>query len=169
MGVRLRVIDPDVAGAEDGDAGEVPPNTPGRLEVDSPRRAGGLPDGWLRTTDLASIDEDGFVWILGRTDGVIVRGGFKVDLGLVERTLRDHPAVADVAVVGLPDERLGQVPGAVVVGEGSGVLADDLGEWVREHLPAYAVPTTFVFVDALPRTGTLKTDLAAVRTLLTGP
>jgi acyl-coenzyme A synthetase/AMP-(fatty) acid ligase len=123
----------------------------------------------LRTTDLACIDEDGFLWILGRTDGVIVRGGFKVDLGLVERALRSHPAVADVAVVGIPDERLGQVPGAAVVADGSGVLVADLAQWVRERVPSYAVPTTFLFVDALPRTGTLKTDLAAVRALLTGP
>jgi len=166
-GVRLRVVAPEAAAAG-ADAGEVPRNEPGRLEVDPPRRAGGLPDGWLRTTDLARIDDDGFVWILGRTDGVIVRGGFKVDLGLVERTLRAHPAVVDVAVVGLADDRLGQVPGAAVVGDGRAVLPDDLVRWVRAHLPAYAVPTTFLFVDALPRTGTLKTDLAAVRALLSG-
>jgi aryl-alcohol dehydrogenase-like predicted oxidoreductase/acyl-CoA synthetase (AMP-forming)/AMP-acid ligase II len=168
-GVRLRVVDPDAEVAEDDDPREVPANTPGLLEVDPAQRAGGLPEGWLRTSDRARIDQDGFVWILGRSDGVIVRGGFKVDLGLVERTLRDHPAVAEVAVVGLPDQRLGQVPGAVVVDDGRGLAADELTAWLRERLPAYAVPATFEFVDALPRTATMKIDVAAVRARLTGP
>jgi acyl-coenzyme A synthetase/AMP-(fatty) acid ligase len=167
-GVRLRVVDPEAAATRGEEPREVAPNTPGVLEVDPPRRAGGLPGGWLRTADLARIDEDGFVWIVGRTDGVIVRGGFKVDLGLVERTLRDHPAVLDAAVVGIPDDRLGQVPGAVIVSDAGAASADELAQWVRERLPPYAVPTAFAFVDGLPKTGTMKTDLVAVRACLTG-
>ncbi len=106
-GVRLRVID---ASTEQ----EVARGEEGVLEVDPPQRAGHLPEGWLRTSDRARIDEDGFLWILGRTDQVIVRGGFKVNLDQVEAALVEHPAVTAACVVGLPDERLGQVPAAVV-------------------------------------------------------
>ena len=72
-------------------------------------------DGWLRTGDLARIDDDGFVWIDGRVSAMVNRGGLKVFPDEVEEHLREHPAVADAAVAGVPDDRLGEVPWAFVV------------------------------------------------------
>jgi long-chain acyl-CoA synthetase len=164
-GVRLRVVDP-----ESGD--EVVAGGDGILEVDPPQRAGHLPDGWLRTADRARFDDDGFLWILGRADDVIVRGGFKVDLAVVEAALLEHPAVVAACVVGLPDERLGQVPAAVVVldesvGAVGSVNADALTAWTRERVPPYAVPVLICPVDVIPRTPTFKPHRAEIQRLLT--
>lgn len=161
-GARLRVIDPTSAG--DPEPREQPPGVEGILEVDPPRRAGHLPPGWLRTADRAVIDEDGFVWIRGRVDDVILRGGFKVDLTAVETALGEHPAVAEACVVGLPDERLGEVPGALVVRrvDVDVVPAAQLQQWVRDRLAPYAVPVLIEWCDELPRTSTLKPHRALV-------
>jgi acyl-coenzyme A synthetase/AMP-(fatty) acid ligase len=159
-GVGLRVVD-----ADSGD--EVPVGVEGLLDVDPPRRAQGLPDGWLRTNDRARIDADGFVWILGRADDVVVRGGFKVDLGDVEAALRRHPAVVDALAVGIPDHRLGTVPAAVVVTRaGSEVTPDELVRSTREWLPAYAVPVAVRLVDEIPRTSTMKPARAVAAQIL---
>jgi acyl-CoA synthetase (AMP-forming)/AMP-acid ligase II len=161
-GVRLRVIDPR-------SFDELPVGEEGILEVDPPQRAGHLPSGWLRTGDRARIDDDGFLWILGRADDVIVRGGFKVDLTAVERALREHPAVTAACVVGLPDARLGHVPAAVVVLDetaGSTDL-DDLAAWVRDRVPPYAVPVVIRPLGAIPQTSTFKPHRAEIQRLLT--
>jgi long-chain acyl-CoA synthetase len=124
------------------------------LLVRPPRTATGLDadrvdaEGFVHTGDLARIDEDGFVWIEGRIGDVINRGGNKVFPDHVEEVLRVSPAVRDVAVVGVPDERLGEVPVAFVVGD---ARVGDLELLCREHLVAYKVPADFVFVDELPR------------------
>ena len=163
-GVRLRVL-------ESSTDLEVQPGEEGVLEVDPPQRAGHLPDGWLRTSDIARIDGDGFLWILGRTDQVIVRGGFKVNLDLVEAALTEHPAVTAACAVGLPDQRLGQVPAAVVTldpdaDDAHKATETDLIAWARDRLPPYAVPVTVRIVAAIPQTTTLKVHRAAVQELL---
>jgi len=160
-GVYLRVVDPE--------SGDDVVARDGILEVDPPQRAGHLPNGWLRTADRARIDSDGFLWILGRADDVIVRGGFKVDLAAVEQALREHPAVTTACVVGLPDERLGQVPGAVVVlDESVGSAGDvDLIGWIRERVPPYAVPVVIRVVGAIPQTTTFKPHRAEIQRVLT--
>jgi acyl-CoA synthetase (AMP-forming)/AMP-acid ligase II len=106
-------------------------------------------DGFIDTGDLARIDEDGFVWIEGRAGDLINRGGNKVFPEAVEEVLRLSPGVDEAAVVGRPDDRLGQVPVAYVVG--SGVPEDDLVALCRHHLAAYKVPVAFEWIDALPR------------------
>lgn len=161
-GVRLRVVDPETLDVQ-------PAGHEGILEVDPPQRAGHLPPGWLRTADRARIDDDGFLWILGRADDVIVRGGFKVDLTTVERALREHPAVTAACVVGLPDDRLGHVPAAVVVlDESAGSTdLDDLAAWVRARVPPYAVPVVIRPVSAIPQTSTFKPHRAEIQRLLT--
>jgi acyl-CoA synthetase (AMP-forming)/AMP-acid ligase II len=109
-------------------------------------------DGWLRTGDLARIDDDGFVWIVGRVGDMVNRGGLKVHPDEVEEQLREHPAVHDAGVVGVPDERLGEVPWAFVVpAAGAAVDAGELEAWVRERLVPYKVPAGFTFVADLPR------------------
>jgi acyl-CoA synthetase (AMP-forming)/AMP-acid ligase II len=111
-------------------------------------------DGWFRTGDIASVDHDGFVWIEGRVSDMINRGGLKVFPGEVEEVLRLSPRVADVAVAGVADDRLGEVPWAFVVAgtddPGDG-LDDELRGLCREHLAPYKVPVRFVVVDSLPR------------------
>ena len=109
-------------------------------------------DGWLRTGDLARIDDDGFVWIDGRVSAMVNRGGLKVFPDEVEEHLRAYPGVADAAVAGVPDERLGEVPWAfLVVAPNAQVDADALREWCRGRMAAYKVPAGVTVIDALPR------------------
>ena len=137
------------------------------LEVRGPQLAH---DSWLRTTDLARRDDDQFIWIEGRADDVIIRGGFKVVPGHVTETLRHHPAVLDACVIGRPDDRLGQVPvAAVELRPGSTLTADELVAWSRERLSGYEVPVAVQIVDALPRTPTMKVSQHAVQKLFDGP
>jgi acyl-coenzyme A synthetase/AMP-(fatty) acid ligase len=165
--VELRIVDP-VSG-HDLDRGAV-----GLLLARAPQIAVAAPGEWTRTNDLARIDRDGFVFIEGRMDDVIIRGGFKVDPHSVTATLLQHPDVVDVAVVALPDERLGQVPGAAVVlaAEKRGRSPDDvqaeLQAWVRARLAPYAVPVVIRPVDALPRTPTMKIAREPLTELLRG-
>lgn len=157
-GVELRIVDPH------GDR-DLPAGSTGLLLI---RRASpGDPPGWVRTNDLAHLDEDGFLYVDGRADDVINRGGLKVNAREVERALRRHPAVAEVAVVGVPDRRLGQVPVAVVVlaPAVASPTEEALRRWLRGELEAYKVPVQVRFVDQLPLTESGKVvsrELAAL-------
>jgi acyl-CoA synthetase (AMP-forming)/AMP-acid ligase II len=122
----------------DDDTGELLVRIPGRI------------DDWQRTGDVARIDDEGFVWIEGRVSDMVNRGGLKVHPGEVEEVLRLSPAVADAAVVGAPDDRLGEVPVAFVV-TASPVDDVDLEALCRQHLAPYKVPVRFERVDVLPR------------------
>ena len=113
-------------------------------------------DEFQRTGDIARIDDDGFVWIEGRVSDMVNRGGLKVFPAEVEEVLRLHPDVQDAAVTGVADDRLGEVPWAFVVPNGTGVdprALDEhaLDEHCRTHLAPYKVPVRFEVVDALPR------------------
>jgi long-chain acyl-CoA synthetase len=115
--------------------------------------------GWVKTNDIGRMDEDGFLWIDGRADDVINRGGHKVHPAEVESALNRHPAVADVAVVPLPDDRLGQVPGALIVlapGHERPAYAE-LADWVKQRLAPYCAPVLFRYVEAIPRNAAMKT------------
>jgi len=155
-GSQLRVVD-----AETG--APLPPGEEGLLEVMTPR----IGDKWLRTSDLAIIDADGFLFYRGRADGAIMRGGFKVLPDTVERALLLHPAVAAAAVVGMADARLGQVP-AVAIQIKLDVprpSASELEQHLRAHTFATHIPAAWQFVDELPRTASMKVDYSAVREL----
>ena len=160
-GVRLRIVDP--ADGRELAAGEV-----GVLEVEPAQRPAGAPDGWMRTTDLARVDQDGFLWLHGRADDVINRGGFKVPTDEVERVLLEHPAVVEAIVVGLDDARLGQVPAAAVVVGDVTPPPDVLLAWARARLPAYQVPVRIAFVEEIPRNPMMKPLRHEVRSLLAG-
>lgn len=158
-GVRLRVVD---AGGERPPAGET-----GRLQVASPQ-AGARSDEWITTSDLAHIDADGFLYIDGRADDVIIRGGFKVSPDTVVRSLRDHPAVSDAAVAGLPDDRLGQIPvGAVELRARKTVTAEELRKFCRITLTPYEIPAQIYIVDELPRGASMKIDHRRLVAMLT--
>jgi acyl-CoA synthetase (AMP-forming)/AMP-acid ligase II len=160
-GVKMRTIDPD-------DGHELAIGEEGILEVLAPQAANGN-GNWVRTTDLAVIDSEGFLWIKGRADDVINRGGFKVHPSKVERAFKEHPAVQDVAVVGLDDPRLGSVPVAAIVLREDAVqpTVEQLLHFVDNHLARYEIPTRVVIVEALPLTLSMKVSRPALRELFT--
>ena len=118
-------------------------------------------DGWLHTGDLGRFTESGRLTIVGRKKDMFIVGGFNAYPAEIEGFLMEHPAVAQAAVIGVPDERLGQVGKAFVVLEGSrerktGVSAEDLMSWSKERMAGFKVPRVVVFVDALPLNATGK-------------
>lgn len=108
-------------------------------------------DGWFHTGDLGWFDDDGFLWLDGRVSDMINRGGLKVFPGTVEDVLLAAPGVREAAVVGVPDERLGEVPWAFVARLDDSVTERSLDAWCRERLTPYRVPARIVFVERLPR------------------
>jgi len=123
-----------------------------------------LRGGWLRTGDLAVVDGDGYLTIVDRAKDVIVSGGENVSSVEVEHALAAHPAVREVAVVGVADGRWGEVPRAFVsLVEGQEVEAAELISWVRERLAAFKVPRQVVVLDDLPKGGTGKIQKQALR------
>lgn len=123
------------------------------------------PDGWFRTGDIGRVDDDGFVWIEGRLSDTVNRGGLKVFPSEVEDVLAGAPGVADVAVAGIPDPRLGEVPWAfVVLDPGAELDPAALEARCREVLAPYKVPARYVAVEVLPRNEVgkvLRRELAA--------
>jgi acyl-CoA synthetase (AMP-forming)/AMP-acid ligase II len=115
-------------------------------------------DGWFPTGDRGWVDEEGYLFIEGRADDTIIRGGENVAPAEIEDVLMEHPAVADAAVVGLPDDEWGQRIAAVVCtdGEAGDVTSEDLTEWVRQRLRSSKTPDLVVFRPELPRTPTGK-------------
>ncbi|MDB5429831.1 MAG: AMP-dependent synthetase and ligase [Caulobacter sp.] len=125
-------------------------------------------DGWFPTNDSGWLDEGGFLFVEGRLDDVIVRGGENISPGEIEDVLRGHPGVADVAVIGLPDDEWGERVAAVVSPTDVKTSAEELGAWVRARLRSTKTPELFEFRDVLPynETGkllrrTLKQELSA--------
>jgi long-chain acyl-CoA synthetase len=153
-GIELRIVDPDT-----GDV--LPAGQTGLLEA----RGSQLPGeegAWLRTTDLASMDDDQFLFIRGRADDAINRGGFKIPPAVIEDALAGHPAVNEASAVALPDARLGQVPAAAVTLL-SPVTAEELMRYLASRLTRYQRPVAIKVVDHLPRTPSLKISRALVR------
>jgi acetyl-CoA synthetase len=122
---------------------------------------------WLLTGDLGVQDEDGYVWFMSRKDDVINSAGYRIGPGEIEGCLGSHPDVAMSAVIGVPDERRGQVPKAFVVlrpgCQPSDAVADALRHHVRTRLAAHDVPRQIVFLDDLPKTTTGKIMRRALR------
>jgi acyl-coenzyme A synthetase/AMP-(fatty) acid ligase len=145
---------------------ELAPGETGVLQLKSRQIGDG--ENWTPTTDLAKLDAENFLWILGRADNAIIRGGFKVHPDEVVRALESHPAVVEAAVVGLKDERLGQVPGAAyTLAKGaSDPGGEELASYLKQRLTSYQVPVVLKALDDLPRTVSLKADLTAVKALL---
>jgi long-chain acyl-CoA synthetase len=122
-------------------------------------------DGWFHTGDLGWFDDDGFLWLDGRVSDMINRGGLKVFPGTVEDVLLAADGVREAAVVGVTDERLGEVPWAFVVRGDESVSEDDLVSWCQERMTPYRVPVRIVFIDQLPRNDVgkvVKRELAAL-------
>jgi acyl-coenzyme A synthetase/AMP-(fatty) acid ligase len=152
-GVELRIVD-----GESGAA--LPLGAVGLLEARGRQLPG---DGaWQRTTDLAAIDADGFLFIHGRADDAINRGGFTIPPSLIEEALVSHPAVDEASAVALPDPRLGEVPAAAVTLL-SPATEQELMDYLTSRLTSYQRPVAIRVVQQLPRTPSLKVSRAQVR------
>jgi acyl-CoA synthetase (AMP-forming)/AMP-acid ligase II len=169
-GYRMKVVDESGRPVRAGEVGELwikgPNITPGYWGDAKATHDLLTDDGWLRTGDLASPGPLGSVRFAGRSKHVIKRGGYSVYAVEVEAALERHPSVAEAAVVGLPDARLGEVPAAAVrLQPGAAVEVDELLAFATEHLADYKVPVAAVVVDELPRTGTQKVQKDRLRAL----
>jgi len=157
-GIEARAVDPETGEPK-------APGEEGLLEI----RGANIADGkeYVRTTDIAVVDADRFLFIKGRFDGAIIRGGFKVMPDDVVNALQQHPAIREAGVTGIPDRRLGQAPvAAYIVKSGATAPTDEeLNTFLRGLLMPYQVPTRFLQVDELPRTPSLKVSQPALKAL----
>ena len=121
-------------------------------------------DGFFRTGDIGYLDEDNYLFIVDRKKDIIIRGGENIAAAEVEAAIYTHPAVSEAAVFGVPDERLGEVPAAVVYSENGGIDCDALLEFLAPHLAQYKLPTYVWLHDGpLPKLGTGKIDKVELR------
>jgi HIP---CoA ligase len=115
------------------------------------------PEGWLRTGDFAVMDDRGYVRIVDRKKDMVIVGGFNVYPAEVERILGAHPNVAEIAVVGMPDDRMGEVPVAFVVpAQGLSLAEDEFRRWAKTQMANFKVPRRVISVEALPRNASMK-------------
>ncbi|NOK36228.1 acyl--CoA ligase [Corallococcus exercitus] len=167
-GVTLAVVADDGTPLPDGEVGQLVAKganvTPGYLNAPDDTAAI-LHDGWLWTGDLAWRDADGFFFLVGRAKEILKVGGHRVSPAEMEHVLARHPAVLEVAVVGVPDDLGGEAAcAAVVLQPGATAKEDDLRRFCREALPAHKVPRHVLFTEALPRGPTGKVLKADLRT-----
>lgn len=164
----MRVVDPvTLQDVRQGESGEVWFRTPQATTgyIGRPEATAELitPDGWVRTGDLGRVDEDGFLFIEDRIKDMIITGGENVYSPEVERVLAEHPAIQELAVIGVPDDQWGETVKAVVAFKpDQAVPAEELIAYARERLAGYKTPTSIDVVDALPRNPSgkiLKRDL----------
>jgi acetyl-CoA synthetase len=174
-GHEVTVVDPDTAEptVDPGDVGEIAVRYEGNPvcfveywnEPEKTDRK--VRNGWLLTEDLGRMDEDGYFQFESRKDDVIISAGYRIGPVEVEESLAGHGAVADAAVIGVPDDERGEVPKAFVVlapgHEGDEELRTDLRQHVRDRLAKYEYPREIEFVDELPKTTTGKVRRASLR------
>jgi long-chain acyl-CoA synthetase len=116
-----------------------------------------IPDGWFRTGDLATVDGDGYYFIVDRKKEMIIRGGYNVYPREIEEALHEHPAVAEVAVIGIPHAELGEEVGAAVaLKPGASATPAELRQFAKERVAAYKYPRHVWLVDSLPKGPTGK-------------
>jgi len=156
----MRLVDTDDQPAKPGDVGEIVirGHNVMRGYWNRPEAtAEVMRGGWFHSGDLATVDEDGYYTIVDRSKDMIIRGGYNVYPREIEEMLYEHPAVREVAVVGVPDHHFCQEVGAAVaLREGEDATAEELSDWVKERLAAYKYPRYVWFVDELPKTATGK-------------
>jgi malonyl-CoA/methylmalonyl-CoA synthetase len=165
-GVEVRIVGPDGDLAKEGEVGELLVRSPALFSgywQQSEATAAAFVDGWFRTGDLAARAADGYITLKGRSTDLIISGGFNVYPREVEEVLLEQPGVREAAVVGVPEERRGEVPVACFAGDADpGALAAAC----RRELASFKVPRSFVRVAALPRNALGKVDKGRLLSLL---
>jgi acyl-CoA synthetase (AMP-forming)/AMP-acid ligase II len=166
--LELQVWDDDGRPVAPGERGEIVMRGPKVFKgywQDPDATAAAFAGGWFHTGDIGVLDDDGYLFIVDRLKDMIVSGGENIASSEVERVLYEHDAVLEVAVVGRPDERWGEVPVAfVALREGASVSAEELLSHCRGQLARFKVPKDVTFIDALPRNPSgkvLKRELRA--------
>ncbi|MGD1241548.1 class I adenylate-forming enzyme family protein [Mycobacterium seoulense] len=167
-GVEVAILGPDGAPVPVGEVGEISARAAsamsGYLGADGQPAS---PGTWLRTGDLGFIDDGGFLFVVGRVRDMVVCGGFNIYPAQVEAALNDLAQIADSAVAGVPDERLGEVPvAAVVLQPGATADAETIRRALRAVLAAYELPRRIAFVDAIPRLDSGKVNREEVARLV---
>ena len=159
-GVEMKVVDDDGKEVDQGEVGEIVIKGHNVMKgywnkPDATEEA--IKDGWFHSGDMAEVDEDGYFFIVDRKKDMIIRGGYNVYPREIEEVLYEHPAVAEAAVIGVPDDDLGEEVGAAVtLKQGEDVDADTLKEHVKDQVAAYKYPRRIWFVDELPKGPTGK-------------
>jgi acyl-CoA synthetase (AMP-forming)/AMP-acid ligase II len=171
-GFEVRVVDADGADVGPDQAGEVLIRGESVMVgyLDDPDETARVlsPDGWLRTGDLGAMDDAGRLRVVGRLKDMFIVGGFNAYPAEIENALLRHPAVQQVAVIGIPDARLGEVGMAFVVTGREPVTEAELIEWSREQMANYKVPRAVSIVDELPVNATGKVMKDALRAVVAG-
>lgn len=164
--VEVKVVDDNDNELPVGEVGEIWVRTPRVMKGYANEQGGAdspLRDGWLPTRDMGWIDADGYIFLGGRKDDMIIRGGENIAPAEVEAVLQSHPAVEEAAVIGVPNEEWGQQVGAVIVlRPGHSATADEIVDYCREHLASFKKPEIIHFVGELPKNQmgkVLKTEL----------
>jgi long-chain acyl-CoA synthetase len=159
-GVQMAVLDPEGKPAAAGEMGEIAIRGHNVMKGYYKRpeaTAEVIHNGWFRTGDLAKVDEDGFFYIVDRVKDMIIRGGFNIYPREIEELLYAHPAIAEAAVIGIPDQALGEEVKAVVACKpGQSVTEQELIDYCKASLAAYKYPRSIEFRDSLPKTATGK-------------
>jgi crotonobetaine/carnitine-CoA ligase len=164
-GVEIRIVDEAGTALPPRGVGEIVVRSPAMMAAyykDPDETAQALRDGWFHSGDLGWLDEDGWLYFVDRKRDVIRRGGENVSSVLVEKTIREHPLVTDVAVLGIPDPVLGQEIKAFVV-TSAPVAEDELREFAAARLAKFQVPRLWEFRDALPKTPTQRVEKYKLR------
>lgn len=164
---QFRIVDENDRDVEKGKSGEIITRGPHMMKGywRKPKETDeAIVNGWLHTGDLAYEDEDGYIYLVDRKHDMIISGGMNIYSAEVESVLAQHPAVAETIVIGIPDEKWGElVQGIVVKTPGKDVSEAELLEYCKIHLTAYKRPKRIEFYDAIPRTAYGKMDKKAVR------
>lgn len=167
-GEECRIVDSEGRDLPQGESGELLVRGPNVMQgyFEDPEQTARTIDaeGWLQTGDVATIDEDGRLRILDRLKDIVIVGGFNAYPAEIEILLGQHPAIAEVAIIGLPDARMGEVTAAcVVMRPGSSLSLDELTAWARERMANYKVPRHLFVLADLPRTPLGKVQKFALR------
>jgi long-chain acyl-CoA synthetase len=159
-GVEMKVLDEEGNDLPRGDVGEIAIRGHNVMKGYWERpdaTAEVLVDGWLRTGDMARVDDDGYFFIVDRKKDMIIRGGYNVYPREIEEVLYEHPGVLEAAVIAVPDPAMGEEVGAAVVRRPeSDVGADEIRAFVKERVAAYKYPRHIWFTDELPKGATGK-------------
>jgi long-chain acyl-CoA synthetase len=159
-GVEMKVVDENGQEVAQGEVGEIVIRGHNVMRGYWNRpdaTAEAIRDGWFHSGDMAKVDEDGYFFIVDRKKDMIIRGGYNVYPREVEEVLYEHPAVAECAVIGVPDDKMGEEVGAAVcLKEGQSASEDELRDHVKENVAGYKYPRRIWFVDELPKGPTGK-------------